>query len=223
MNRSVAPARRSSSNRSVWLVLPMAAACVCVVAINFFHRPTPTSFDPTIIDASQPVEIAGICPWRNPNSDLKAYFPTANHYERRLLNMSDLRPDVLAELGPKTPMDSNGLYYYRVYRDSNWVGSVIVQRTAGEYGVVEYTAGVGQDGKIKGVRIQRLREPDLTVKTIEAPSWLASFSNKSTDGSFIVGKDIPPVPESAHQTAQSLADSVRRLIVEYDIAHARGR
>src|SRR6185437_13153562 len=101
----------------------------------------------------------GMCPWRTPQDDMKAFFPGATGYRQHLLVLSDLRTEVVNKLGPKTPIDANGIYSYTVLKAATPIGNVIAQRTPGEYGVVEYVEAFDPNGRIAGVKIQRLREP----------------------------------------------------------------
>jgi hypothetical protein len=202
----------------------MVGALAVTVAGAFvatdYYQPAHVAIPPIAINAS---ESAGMCPWRNPVADMQAFFPGSDRYEQHLLIMSDLLPETLRRLGPGSRVDANGIYCYRIYKGSKRVGVVLAQRTPGEYGVVEYAEGIGPEGKIAGLRIQRLREPAATKLAIESPAWLGAFIGNSSSSRFELGADIPNVPDDSRQTAESVVSSVRRLTIEYDVALENGR
>jgi hypothetical protein len=200
-----------------------AAAAIVAAAVYVVVRSTPEPTVAAVSTESKQTESAGLCPWRTPDADLRAFFPGATGYERRLLILSDLHSDVVKLLGPKMPIDANGIYYYRIMKSGKRVGGVIAQRTPGEYGVVEYVAAFDDQGRIAGVKIQRLREPDSTAKAITSTAWLKSFNGKDEHSVLNLGSDIPHVNQEATVTAQSLTESIRRLTIEYDVALAHGR
>jgi len=208
--------------RSVWVAIGMVVVGVAVfAAVRSQDDPIPVSLLRT--DSTPQNETPGMCPWRDPKADMQTFFPSSTRYEQRMLIFSDLRVEIMKALGPKTPIDANGIYNYPVYNSKGRVGTIIPQRFPGEYGVVEYVAAFNPSGKIVGLKVQRLREPDATAKAIESKSWLAAFDGRDMQSGFVLGTDIPQVPPSASTTAQAFVDSVRRLTIEYDIALAHGR
>jgi len=208
--------------RAAWLAVGMAVVGVAVfVAVRSQDDQVPISL--LRADSTPQNETPGMCPWRSPKADMQAFFPSSMRYEQRMLIFSDLRMDITKALGPKIPIDANGIYIYPVYDGKSRIGTIIPQRFPGEYGVIEYVAAFDPAGKIVGVKVQRLREPDATAKAIESTSWLGAFDGRDMKSGFVLGTDIPKVDPAASTTAQAFVDSVRRLTIEYDVALAHGR
>src|SRR5262245_31154618 len=78
------------------------------------------------------IEGAPMCPWRNPQSDVPAWFPDANLTDTEILIMSGLRPELAARLGRSPTAEEHALYVHRVWRDSVQLGEVLVRRVKGE-------------------------------------------------------------------------------------------
>jgi len=207
---------------SFWVALGMivvgAAAFAAVRSQQ--DEPAPIAFKG---QGDPQMETPGMCAWREPESDTRRFFPTATKHTQKLLIFPDLRLEITKDLGPHSYVDANGIYIYNVSDGHGQIGTIIPQRFPGEYGVVEYGAAFDTVGKIAGIRVQRLREPDAVAKAIETPSWLHAFEGRDLTSSFVLGKDIPQVDDVARPTAQAFVDSVHRLTVEYDVAHAHGR
>jgi hypothetical protein len=209
-------------NRLAWLLVILVCLPASYVIVGRILQARQAAPLPLLCD-SRVVDSPGLCPWRSPKDDMRAFFPGADHYVQHLLILSDLRMDVLHRLGPGGLMDANGMYCYRIFHGTRQVGSVLAQRAPGEYGAVEYVAAMLPNGRIAGIRIQRLREPDATAHAIRAPRWLHAFVGKNGADAFRLGADLPRTPEIAQKTAVSLADSIRRLTIEFDVAQEHGR
>jgi len=210
--------------RSIGFLIGCVAIVSAVIASLRFAPSNEVTFPVSAIHTtSSGVEAAGLCPWRSPKDDLQALFPGADHYEQHLVILSDLRLDISQRLGPNGLLDANGIYAYRVTRGGKSVGSILAQRAAGEYGAIEYVMAVAPDGSLAGVRLQRQREPDAIARTITSPAFLKAFAGKTAASPFHLGGDLPAVAPAARQTARSLVDSVRRLLIEFTVAREHGR
>lgn len=156
------------------------------------------------------------CPWRDPEKDMRAFFPGATAYRTDLLPLSRYRAAILAKLGPGVPLETNVFYAYRVLRGERVVGTVLVRRAAGEYGAIELVLGVDDGGRVVGARIQRQREPRATGEVITSTSWLGAFRGKTADSAWKLGADVPAVPEQARQSAATVVRAARSLLIEYE-------
>jgi hypothetical protein len=164
------------------------------------------------------VGAAAMCPWRDPQADLRALFPGADGYTQATLILSPLRLPILRRLGPGATLPSNTLYAYRVTRGGEPQGAVLVRRVPGEYGAIEVVVGVDRTRRIVGVRVQRHREPDETARVLFVPAWLGAFRGKGAGDMFQPGRDLPAVPPDALTDARAVANAVRSLLVEFDVA-----
>ena len=166
-----------------------------------------------------------VCPWRDPQGDLRTFFPTADRYQTRLMVLSGLRLPILHRLGPGASLESNSLSVFSVFRGVAPQGAVLVRRAAGEYGVIEVVVGVNTVGRVQGVRLQRLREPDRIAQALTDPAWLQAFRGKTADSPWRLGGDVPDRPAPARASARTIVGAVRRLLIEYDVSqqHAKQR
>lgn len=161
-----------------------------------------------------------MCPWRDPNGDLRRFFPGATTYRQDTLILSPLRLPILKRLGPGARLDSNALYAYRALKGGAAVGAVLIRRVAAEFGAVEVVVGVGLDRRVVGVRLQRHREPPAVAAAIASPAWLGAFRGKGPGDAFRIGGDLPAVPPEARRSAEAVAGAVRSLLIEYDVAES---
>jgi hypothetical protein len=153
-------------------------------------------------------------PWRNPTSDTHAFFPGARVPDASsptVVPLSRQRAAVQQRLGADTPLDSNALYVFRVGAE----GSILLRRAAGEYGAIEVVLGIGSDGRARGVRLQRHREPPVVASAL-SERWLAAFRGRTATDDFTVGRSLPAVPPAAVRSATAVARAVRALLIEYD-------
>lgn len=155
---------------------------------------------------------AGMSAWRDPKHDLPALFPGATGYRQDTISIGRHKVDIQRRLGPDYHMDATALYVYRVERQGKDVGTVAVRRAAGPHGAIEVVAAVDPEGRIAGVRIQRLREPKEVAAAITDPAWLAGFRGM-TAGSATMAKPLPP---NAVEAATAVQTALRDLLVEMD-------
>jgi hypothetical protein len=199
----------------VLVVLAVAGA----VAMNAL---TPTVKLETMDVKPVQIEQTGMCPWRNPKADMAAFFPGATTYRTAFLVLSDHSLEVAHRIGHPTTIQTNGLYMYPVLSGSTELGRVLVQRFAAPHGAMEAVVGVAPDGKIAGVRVQRLREPGDVTQAVTSTQWLGAFRGLTVDSPFQIGNDLPQLPVRARETAAAFADAVRVLMIEYDTGKRHG-
>src|SRR5205807_10644475 len=58
-------------------------------------------------------QAAPLCPWREPASDLKRFFPNATRYERETRILGDKRLELAGRLGRVPPVDEHPMRSYR--------------------------------------------------------------------------------------------------------------
>jgi hypothetical protein len=198
--------------RWIWTTLLCAPVIAVIGALTLNHDGVPLE---TVTLTRPPVSAPALCPWRSPPRDMRALFPAATAYRTETLILSRLRAQIIRQLGPETPLESNALHVYRIMRGSRLLGSVLVRRTAAKHGALEVVVGVDAAGCIVGVRIQRQREPPPVARTLTSPRWLASFRGKTDNSDFRPGGGIPGVPPAARLSAEKVAGAVRALLIEF--------
>jgi hypothetical protein len=161
----------------------------------------------------RPPEAAPLCPWREPEADLKAFFPEATRYQVETRILSGLRPELTERLGRSPTGDENALRVYRAYRSETPLGSILTRRVKGEYGAIELVLATDMNRSVRGVRLQRLREPDSIASALENTNWLNSFVGKRAEDPLRLGADLPNVPAEAKGSAGALVDGVKSLLI----------
>jgi hypothetical protein len=170
---------------------------------------TETLFDPKV----RPPETAPLCPWREPASDLKLFFPKGTGYEVETRILSGLRVELAERLGRIPTGDENALHIWRIHQGTAFVGSVLTRRVKGEHGAIELVLAVDPKERVRGLRLQRLREPEPLARVLQNPEWLRSFEGRRADSSWKFGGDIPEVPAEARASAQAIIEGTRSLLI----------
>jgi hypothetical protein len=204
-----------------WKALAVAILlCVMGLTVWWLERATNGPIETIDVTRADVSSAPAMCPWRDPPHDMQAFFPGATAYRTDVLILSRLRLQITKRLGPDTPLEVNALYLYRIERSGRPVGTVLVRRTAGQYGAIEVVAGVGPDGHVVGMRLQRLREPPAIAGALTAPGWLGAFRGKTASSAFRIGGDLPDVPPAARESARAVARAVRALLIEFESGEA---
>ena len=143
----------------------LGGALVLVVIGWKISRPSSTE---TFSDANaKPPEAAPLCPWREPEKDLKMIFPTATGYKVETRILSGLRVELRERLGRAPAPDENALHFYSIYREETFLGTVLTRRIKGEHGAIELVLATDLERRVCGLHFQRLREPEPIVRALE--------------------------------------------------------
>ena len=186
---------------------------VATLVLNF--RPIAILNLPVVED-SPSAEIAPPCPWREPEEDLKAFFPGATDFRAEDRILSGLRIELAHRLGRPATGEENLLRAFRVYRDQTPVGYVLPRRVKGGFGAIELVLAVAEGGHVEGIKLQRLREPDSVSAVLQSPEWLGSFKGSTAASNLRLSQQIPDVPPEARPSAAAIVESVRSLLILLD-------
>jgi hypothetical protein len=162
---------------------------------------------------SRLVDPAPICPWREPERDVREFFPEANRYETATRILSGKRLELQERLGRAPAPDEASLQLHEVFRGVEKVGTVLTRRVRGEHGAIELVLAVDGEHCVRGWRVQRLREPETVVAALESAGWRASLSGKSADVAWRLGQDIPDLPSVARVSGMAVLEGIRSLLV----------
>ena len=168
----------------------------------------------------KPLEAAALCPWRNPAADLESFFPSATRFVLETRILSGLRQELAVGLGRAASGDENALHVHRVYQGDKPLGNVLTRRVKGEHGAIEIVIATSLDGSVLGLHLQRLREPESSVRLLEDPAWLASFVGHRAGDPFELGRDLKPVSDEARDSALAITEGVRSLLVLLSVSSA---
>jgi hypothetical protein len=171
---------------------------------------------------SAPPAAAPLCPWREPEADMKEFFPDADHYQTETRILSGLRVELAGRLGRTPTGDENVLRLYVVCSQTNAFGNLLTRRVKGTHGAVEIVLAVDLENRVRGIRLQRLREPEVIAAAVNNPGWLRSFIGKRAEDSWKLGGDIPDVSAEAHNTAAAIVEGVRSSLILLSVADESG-
>jgi len=203
------------------LKLMYAAAGVAAMLALASWRLTPPPFvpaDPGVKPRSASIEAEPVCPWREPDQDLRAFFPEADGREIETRILSGLRVELAQALGRTPTAGENTLRLCRVLHGPYQVGTVLTARVKGEYGALELVLALDADHAIRGWRLQRSREPEAIAAALERPEWRAAFRGKTARDALKLGVDLPSVPEPARRSAEVVVEGMRELLLRFEIA-----
>jgi hypothetical protein len=204
--------------RPVFLAALALAVCLAFVCWHTINR---SSVEVFTDGKATPPEPAPLCPWREPEADLKSFFPGATGYHTETCILSGLRLELADRLGRQLTGDENGLRVNRVYQNDTALGSILTRRVKGEYGAIELVLATDDHQCVRGLRLQRLREPETSASVLQATNWLNGFVGKRAEDAWRIGVDIPQVPAEAQQSAAAIVDGVRSLLVLLGAADQR--
>jgi hypothetical protein len=171
-------------------------------------RETPDIFEPR----SRVVEAAPVCPWREPEADLRRFFPEADRYSTQKRILSGVRVELAKQLGRQPDAEENTLTLHHIHQGSHVLGAVLMRRVKGEHGAIELVLAVAEQGEVRGVHLQRLREPAATADALQNPAWLKRFEGRThahgweTDDAL----DLPP---EARPSAQAIREGIHSLLI----------
>lgn len=185
---------------------------VLAVIVWRFNHP-PAALESVFEVKTAPPQAAPLCPWREPDADMKLFFPDANRREIETRILSGLRAELADRLGRNPTAEENALREYRIYHDSLALGAVLTRRVKGTHGAIEFVLAVDPENRVRGLRLQRLREPDSIAAALQNPEWLHSFEGKTADNPWKLGDDIPEVSAETRDSAGAIVEGARSLLI----------
>jgi len=163
-----------------------------------------------------------MCPWREPDADLQLFFPGADHCEVDTRILSGLRLELTSRLGRAPNGAENALRFHRVWLGTNELGTVLTRRVKGTHGAIEIVLATDAVCRVRGVRLQRLREPEPVAAALQSPDWLRAFAGKQAEDAWKLGTDIPEVFPEARESAAAVVEGVRSELILLSTATQSG-
>ena len=205
------------------LVLLGAGACVLMIGLAAWRLHENDSTDSPLVVKTKPPEAAPQCPWREPEADLKSFFPEAIDYRLETHILSGARAELGARLGRVPTGDENLLRTFAVSSGDQFIGNIMTERVKGEYGAIEFVLATDPQGVVRGLRLQRIREPDVVEKALSAQAVSEWFIGRCSTNSWAAGSGLPPVPRAAEPSARAIVEGARSLLVRLEIATTLSR
>jgi hypothetical protein len=159
---------------------------------------------------SAPLQAAPMCPWREPERDMQTFFPHATRWLLDTRFLSGKRIELANELKRPLLPEENSLYIYKVFQELTFRGNVLVRRVKGDHGAIEVVIGVSPDSKVCGVRLQRLREPEIVTKELQASEWLGLFKGEDSRGPW---RMTGALSQAAQASGNAIVQGIRSELV----------
>jgi len=163
-------------------------------------------------------EPAPLCPWREPDADVGRFFAGANRRETVTLILSGRRLELARDLGRQPAAEENALRLYRIFRDQEPMGSILVRRVRGDHGAIEVVIAVTPQGTVSGVKLQRQREPAGLASTLGSAGFLERFIGRGKEGPWGSHEDFRDLPAAAEPSAKAIAEGIHSLLVLLAVA-----
>lgn len=163
--------------------------------------------------ARTPAE-AALCVWRKPDQDIQRFFPGADTYQTEYKAPGSKRAAIEKRLGAALDSDETEFKFYRILDGGKRVGTILTHLGKGQYGAIEVVVAIDPAGRVKGVGIQRDRE--RARKALRSDEFLSQFVGKTASDPLVVGQDIRPAAKGAERASQTVAFSVKKLLVLLD-------
>lgn len=213
--------RASSIKRPGLLAVGIGLLLVVGGGIWYLLQPSPSEL-PHAHFVPRQEALAPMCPWREPEADLQAFFPGATGHHQDIRILSGLRTEIQRRLGhPPTP-EENALYLQQITAGDRLLGTILTRRVKGEYGGIEVVLAINPDGTARGVRLQREREPQAVAAAVRSTEWLARFRGWSPTAAPDQTALRNALPAAARETGAAIAEGVHNLLVLHDLARSRG-
>lgn len=162
-------------------------------------------------------EEAGLCPWRNPEADRKHFFAAATYTREETLILSRQRSLIARQLGRQPTGQENALQIHRcLWHDAageHLAGTILTRCVSGESGLIELVLAVDKLGRIRGARLQRLREPDAVARELQAARFLNALKGKTFASNWKADRNLTAVSAAAQVSAAALVEGVRSAMI----------
>src|SRR5262245_18567499 len=109
------------------LGLLLALGVAALSAASFLRSRFPTVYEAPPAPLSRS-EVTPVCPWREPERDLRALFASATNYVLETRILSGAMAPIQKRLGRMMTVDENPLRIFRVRENGLWQGSLLVFR-----------------------------------------------------------------------------------------------
>jgi len=152
-----------------------------------------------------------VIPWRDPDADLRRFFPGATGSRHERLALSAQLLAISRHLGRPPAAADAILDRYLIEPGSR--GRVLLRRVRGEHGAIEVVVAVDARGRVLGLHLQRQREPESIARFLASPEWTRRFTGRSEADCPAPRDALRAVPAPASASALAVADGVRTLLV----------
>jgi hypothetical protein len=199
------------------MLIPVMAGLLAIAAL--LSRKALLSTRESVFEpANKPPPLAPMCPWRNPETDLPRLFPEASRFEVQTRVLSGLRAELAKRLGRLPTGDENALRVYCVYKADRLMGELVTRRVKGTFGAIELVIGVDNGGRLKGILVQRLREPQVVVDTLFSLNWVQWLQGIGAEDRWDTDGLLAVLPAEARPSVVAIIEGVRSSMILLSIS-----
>jgi len=223
MGRIASWKRRGSVTNPMRRSLYLLVGCGLVAAAALGWRLVFSSSAPELptVQVRDTAEAAPMCPWREPHADLRRFFPGANGYRTETRILSGERVELQRRLGRPPTGEEHTLYLHRVYAGREPQGTVLTRRLRGDYGAIELVLAVDAGGRIRDLRLQRLREPETVAAALRSERFRGALLGRTGGSDWGLEPVIAQLPPEARPSATAIAEAARTQLILLQVAERR--
>lgn len=156
---------------------------------------------------------SGLCPWRNPVSDMKAFFPSATSSREEFLALSRYTTEIERKIRRKPTGEETGVQIHRIFNGEEAIGAVAARRVKGESGAIEAVLAIDKSNRVVGVKIQRMREPEAVAKILKNQGYLDFFKGKTVESDWLCHCDQVEISPKALKSVDAVQGALHTLMV----------
>jgi len=147
----------------------------------------------------------------------KLLFPDAERFDAREITLDAAQMKQLADAGVRPR--SARWQLLLAWRGSQPLGVVVSDAVLGKFELIDYAAGIGNDGALRGVEVLSYRESH--GHEIRLPAWRRQFVGKTAASPIKVGDDIANI-SGATLSCTHVTDGVRRIVAVVELLRRSG-
>lgn len=197
--------------RGARAIVAAGAGCLVLAGAATYVARTSSAMEAPRAPSVARIEAPPVCPWRDPEGDLRRFYPGAAGYRHERLSLAAHLIHISEQLGRRAAAAEASLDRYQV--EPGGRGRVLVRRLRGEHGAIEIVVAVDSAGKVLGARVQRDREPPAVARFLDSAAWSARFQGRSGADCPSPAMAVREAPAEAYASATAVADGIRTLLV----------
>jgi hypothetical protein len=173
------------------------------------------------LSAKYDADPVGLCPWREPQQDMRRFFPAATSHREETLIFSGNRIELEGCLQRPVTGEDHSMIVHRIFQGSKRIGDIATRRVKGEAGLIELVLAVDAKGKTLGARLQRHREPPVAAQFLQSAPFQDALLTRVNVSHWALHEVYPHAPASTHRSAAAVLDGVHTLLVLLNIGNRK--
>lgn len=157
-----------------------------------------------------------LCIWRNPERTMARLFPEAKDYKTITKKIGpDSLKTIEARAGKLLQGQRDMFQYFELTGPGGvLLGYVFAGSQKGEYGAIEFVAGLDKENRIRGIYIQRSRERENELKSRE---FLDQFNGLSAEKISALELDKDIAVKKKTTGTQAVLSGLKKELTAFDV------